>query len=171
MAKVTEAEIVQFVEQHIGQFHASRLAALLGLRLKAILARKNPYLFKAKNISNAPELIKTILDAYLSSQEETLFGTLLEELARFVCGHVYGGRKSSAEGIDMEFDNEGTSYLVSIKSGPNWGNNQQVTRMKDNFKKAKKIMGTNTAKTKIVCVNGCCYGKNTKQDQGDYLKL
>ena len=34
MASVTESEIVQFVEQHIGQFHASRLEALFKLRLK-----------------------------------------------------------------------------------------------------------------------------------------
>ena len=68
--------------------------------------------------------MKTILDAHLSSQEEGIFGGFLEELAVFICGRVYRGKKSSAEGIDLEFEKDGTSYLVSIKSGPNWGNSR-----------------------------------------------
>jgi poly(3-hydroxybutyrate) depolymerase len=42
--------------------------------------------------------------------------------------------------------------------------------MVDNFKKAKKILNTNTSQTKIVAVNGCCYGRDNKPDKGDYLK-
>jgi hypothetical protein len=37
------------------------------------LKRKNPYLFKAKNILTAQDLVKNLLDAYLQSQEETTF--------------------------------------------------------------------------------------------------
>jgi len=172
VASVTESEIVQFVEQHIGQFHASRLEALFKLRLKKILARKNPYLFKAKYLNSAPDLIKTILDAHLSSQEETIFGTFLEELARFICGKVYGGKKSAAEGIDLEFEKDGVWYLVSLKSGPKWGNSEAVKRMVESFNKAKKILGTNTRGIKVVCVNGCCYGKEKNiERKGNYLKL
>ena len=116
-------------------------------------------------------MVKTILDAHLSSQEEGIFGGFLEEVAVFICNRVYGGKKSSAEGIDLEFDRDGTSYLVSIKSGPNWGNSRQIARMKDDFKRAKKIRGTNVRGVRAVAVNGCCYGKDDKPDKGDYLKL
>lgn len=116
-------------------------------------------------------MVKTILDAHLSSQEEGIFGGFLEELAVFICGHVYGGKKSSAEGIDLEFEKDGTAYLVSIKSGPNWGNSRQIARMKDDFKRAKRIRETNTKGMKTVAINGCCYGKNRKPDKGDYLKF
>jgi hypothetical protein len=129
------------------------------------------YLFKAKNQNTAHDLVKTILDAHLSSQEEGIFGGFLEELAVFICSCAYGGRKSAAEGIDLEFDKSGTYYLVSIKSGPNWGNSRQIARMKDDFKRAKKIRGTNTRGLKTVVVNGCCYGKDDKPDKGDYLKF
>jgi hypothetical protein len=61
-------------------------------------------------------------------------------LSIHVCGLVYGGTKSSAEGIDLELRKDGTTYLVSIKSGPNWGNSRQIARMKDDFKKAKKFL-------------------------------
>ena len=115
--------------------------------------------------------MKTILDAHLSSQEEGIFGGFLEELAVFICGRVYRGKKSSAEGIDLEFEKDGTSYLVSIKSGPNWGNSRQIARMKDDFKRAKRIRGTNTKGIRAVAVNGCCYGKDDNPDKGDYLKF
>lgn len=47
--------------------------------------------------------------------------------------------KSAAEGVDLEFNKDGKKYLVSIKSGPNWGNSSQIKKMIDNFNKAKNI--------------------------------
>lgn len=71
----------------------------------------------------------------------------------------------------MEFENKGTFYLVSIKSGPNWGNSRQIARMKDDFKRAKRIRGRNSKGVGTVAVNGCCYGKDDNPDKGDYLKF
>lgn len=104
-----------YVERHIGEFHQRRLQNLEALKLSQILARKNPYLFKAKNILTAQDLVKTLLDAHLSSQEETIFGEFLEGLAVFICKQVFDGKKSSAEGIDLEFERENIRYIVSIK--------------------------------------------------------
>ena len=171
MGNISKNEIIRFIEPNIQQFHIRRLENLLALQLKKILSRKNPYLFKAKNQNTAHDLVKAILDAHLSSQEEGIFGGFLEELAVFICARVYRGKKSSAEGIDLEFEKDGTSYLVSIKSGPNWGNSRQIARMKDDFKRAKRIRGTNTKGIRAVAVNGCCYGKDDNPDKGDYLKL
>ncbi len=170
MAEVTKEDIIRFIEPNIQTFHKKRLDNLLALQLKKILKRKNPYLFKAKALNTAHDLVKTILDAHLSSQEEGIFGSFLEELAIFICGTVYNGRKSSAVGIDLEFNRDGTYYIVSIKSGPNWGNSRQVSKMKDDFKKAKRILGMNTSGIKVLAVNGCCYGKDNNPDKGDYLK-
>lgn len=128
-------------------------------------------MFRAKNQNTAQDLVKTLLDAHLSSQEEGIFGGFLEELAVFICGKVYGGRKSSSEGIDLEFSIDGAAFIVSIKSGPNWGNSRQIARMKDDFKRAKRILGTNISSQKVIAVNGCCYGKDDNPDKGDYLKL
>jgi hypothetical protein len=164
-------KLVTFVNENISEFHQKRLEALNQLKLKTILARKNPYLFRAKGIATSENLVRTLLDAYLSSQEEGIFGGFLESLAIFVCQHTYGGQKSSAEGIDLEFTREDVKYIVSVKSGPNWGNSQQIKRMRDNFLKTKRILGTNSRKTKVIAVNGCCYGKDNNYDKGDYLKL
>lgn len=115
--------------------------------------------------------VRNILDAYLSSQEEGMFGGFLEGLAIYVCQEVYGGYKSAAAGIDLEFERDGVHYIVAIKSGPNWGNSQQIARMLDNFRKAKAILRTNAPKRVIEAVNGCCYGREINENKGDYLKL
>ncbi|MBO5683771.1 MAG: hypothetical protein J6R92_02370, partial [Akkermansia sp.] len=41
--------IRQYVVDNIGTFHQARLDNLNGLKLKKVIARKNPYLFRAKN--------------------------------------------------------------------------------------------------------------------------
>ncbi len=170
MASVTVREITKFIEERIPAFHRKRLESLAGLKLQKVLRRKNPYLYKAKFVTNAPDLVKVILDAHLSSQEEAIFGGFLEELAVFICERVFSGKKSSAEGIDLEFERDGIRYVVSIKSGPNWGNSGQIKKMRQNFLQAKRILGTNTSAKNIVAVNGCCYGQESIEDKGDYLK-
>lgn len=170
MESIKIDEVIDYVEQNIGAFHLKRLQSLESLKLSSILRRKNPYLFKAKNILKSEELVQTFLDAYLSSQEETIFGDFLEDLAIYINSRVYGGSKSSAEGIDLEFTKNSTRYIVSIKSGPNWGNASQVKKMRDNFIKAKKILRTSHSNLHIVAVNGCCYGRDNNPDKGDYFK-
>ncbi|MCL2298120.1 MAG: cytosolic protein [Proteobacteria bacterium] len=164
-------KIGAFIEQNIRGFHETRNNNLLGLRLDTVLLRKNPYLFRAKNINTASGIVENLLSAHLSSQEETLFGGFLERVAIFVCEEIFGGKKSSAEGIDLEFKRENIYYIVAIKSGPNWGNSQQIKRMLDNFSKAKRVLGTNRSRMNVVPVNGCCYGRDNQPDKGSYLKL
>lgn len=171
MGRVKRDDIVKFIQENIQNFHQSRIKSLQELKLTKLLVRKNPYLFKAKNVVKAHELVELLLFAHLSSQEEGLFGGFLETLAIYICNKKHGGRKSPAEGIDLEFEREGVTYIVSIKSGPNWGNSGQISKMKDNFKKAQRILRTNSHTKNVIAVNGCCYGKDNKPDKGDYLKL
>lgn len=171
MKKLKTSDVIKYVEENIGSFHAKRIEGLSALKLKRILERKNPYLFKAKDILTAEVLVKTLLEAHLSSQEETMFGDFLEGLAIFICEKVYGGRKSVAEGIDLEFEKSNTKYIVAIKSGPNWGNSSQVAKMKDNFRKAKKVFNTSRRSQNVVAVNGCCYGKDNQPNKEEYTKL
>lgn len=163
---LNELELTRFIEEFLPDFHNKRLANLSALKLERILARKNPYLFKAKHLETAGALVKQLLDAHLSSQEETIFGDFLESLAIFVCERSFGGRKSATEGIDLEFERDGQRYIVSIKSGPHWGNSSQVKKMKEHFRQARRI-----SKRPLIAVNGCCYGRDSQPNKGDYLKL
>lgn len=171
MPAISRKQLTTFVERNIQKFHNKRLQSLKKLKLNTVLRKKNPYLFKAKNILMAEDFVKNITDAFLSSQEEAIFGGFLEELAIFVCEKAYGGRKSSAEGIDLEFKKDGVTYLVAVKSGPNWGNSQQIRRMQDNFNQAKRILRSSGSRSRnIMAINGCCYGREPNPDKGDYFK-
>lgn len=163
-------DVVKYVEDNIGTFHQKRIAGLQELKLKKVLSKKNPYLFKAKYILTAQDIIKSLTDAFISSQEETIFGDWLEGLSIFINGKVYGGRKSGIPCIDLEFDNNGIRYIVTIKSGPNWGNNSQIAKMVVDFRTAKKTLRTSNSQLNIIAVNGCCYGRDNNPDKGDYFK-
>ena len=164
------ADLTGYVEQHIGEFHAKRIASFETLKLEKLLLRKNPYLFRAKHLIMPQELVRSLLDAHLSSQEETIFGDFLEGLAIFVNGKCFGGRKSSTEGIDLEFEQGAVRYIVSIKSGPHWGNSGQIKKMRESFKTASRVIRQRNGSVQVVAVNGCCYGRQGKPDKGDYFK-
>ncbi len=163
-------DVRQYVEKHIGDFHYKKIKSLDKLSLTQVLKRKNPYLFRAKNMLTAEQIVKGFVDAHISSHEETIFGDWLENLALFINKKVYKGWKSGIQGIDLEFNKKGIRYIVSIKSGPNWGNSSQIKKMTEDFKKAKRTLRTSQSKLQIIAVNGCCYGKEKHPDKGDYYK-
>jgi site-specific DNA-methyltransferase (cytosine-N4-specific) len=78
----------------------------------------------------------------------------------YVSHTLDGGFKSELKSIDLEFEREGVYHMVGIKSGTNWGNSDQVNRMRDNFKAARHILRGRGVTREIVAVNGCIYGKD-----------
>ncbi len=171
MKKLNLKQVTKYVEDNIGEFHFKRIHALEELKLQVVLQRKNPYLFKAKNMLTAQDLVKNVLDAYLQSQEETMFGDFLEGVAIFICGKIFGGIKSKLIGIDLEFERDGVIYVVEIKSGPNWANSSQTKKMRDNFSNAIIFIENKNKDKNIVAVNGCCYGRDNQIQKPGYLKL
>ncbi|MBP6827515.1 MAG: hypothetical protein KA165_13215 [Saprospiraceae bacterium] len=163
-------DIHQYVEGNIGTFHSKRIESLQKLQLKTVLRKKNPYLFRAKYLLTAEQIIRSLTDAFISSNEETIFGDWLEGLAIFINSKVYGGWKSGITGIDLEFDKDDTRYIVNIKSGPHWGNASQISKMKADFRSAIKTLRTSGSRLNVISVNGCCYGRDNNPDKGDYLK-
>ncbi len=163
-------DVSNYVEENIGVFHQKRIASLDTLRLSTVLKRKNPYLFKAKHMQTAEQIVRGLVDAHISSNEETVFGDWLEGLAIFINEKVFSGWKSGIPGIDLEFDRNNCRYIVSIKSGPNWGNSGQIKKMTDNFRSAKRTLRTSNSGIQVVAVNGCCYGQDRNPDKGDYFK-
>ena len=136
---------------------------------------KNPYLFKAKNVKDAHDIIKDILNASISSSEENIFGNWLERLAIFINDSVFHGRKAGIPGIDLDFDRNGQRYIVAIKSGPNWGNDGQIKNLITEFNTARKRFSTSGGNVNLVCVNGCCYGRSREiyeyKANGNYYKF
>jgi len=177
MSKINYKQLDRFIISDVmTPFYEKRFKKLREMKLQDVLKRKNPYLYKAKNIQLAGDFSKYLLDAFLSSQEETIFGNLLEELAIHICSITYGGHKAE-EGkfgsVDLIFKKGRKTYIVGIKSGPYWGNADQLSKMRNNFKKAKKILRAEGKKGRIIAVNGCVYGKENnpfKKHKKDYQK-
>lgn len=163
-------DVEKYVESNIDVFHQKRINSLDSLKLSQVLKRKNPYLFKAKNTMTSEQIIRGIVDAHISSNEETIFGDWLEGLAVFINQKVYNGRKSGIPNIDLEFDKDSTRYIITIKSGPNWGNSSQISKLVSDFKTAKKTLRTSNSQLNVVAINGCCYGRDNNLDKGDYFK-
>lgn len=164
MKKLDYEKLNSFIASDvIKPFYDTRLGRLETASLAVISKRKNPYLFKAKNIETAGDLAKGILDAFLSSQEETIFGDLMENLAIHVCHTVFDGKKAEEgkyKSVDLIFERDNKLYIVGIKSGPNWGNADQINTMKRNLRIAKRWLREELGKTSIVSVNGCIYGRD-----------
>src|SRR5579859_1018700 len=109
-------QVRESVSNNIGLFHEARLRRIQTLKLMQVLKRKNLYLFRAKNVFLPETLIRMLVDAWLSSSEEGLFGNFLENLALFVAKNALNGQKSSVPGIDLEFIRDEIRLLVAIKS-------------------------------------------------------
>ncbi|MFC2397692.1 MAG: PmeII family type II restriction endonuclease [Capnocytophaga gingivalis] len=163
-------KVVKYVEENIAAFHIKRIESINKLKLSQVLKRKNPYLFKAKYMQTSEQIIRGIVDAHISSNEETIFGNWLEGLAIFINNEVYGGYKSGITGIDLEFDKDNIRYIVTIKSGSNWGNSSQIKKMLSDFKTAKRTLRTSNSQINVVAINGCCYGVDKNPDKGEYFK-
>jgi hypothetical protein len=164
-------DVCEYVNDHIDKFHQHRIEIIKKLNL-AQLTSKNPYLFRAKNVTKASDLIEGTLQAFLSSSEEQLFGVFLEDLAIFVAEKTTGGHKSTAEGIDLEFENNGVYNVVSIKSGPNWGNASQHGKIATDFAKAEQRLRQSLHVSHVEKVLGICYGKTkTVTTTHGYIKI
>jgi hypothetical protein len=171
MNQLNLSEVSRYVEENIGTFHQKRIASLDDLKLSRVIKRKNPYLLKAKNVLTAEQIVKSMVDAHISSSEEGIFGDWLEGLVIFINKQVFGGWKSGISGIDLEFDKDGVRYIVTIKSSPNWGNSKQVAKMIADFNTARKILRTSNSQLNVIAVNGCCSGADNKPDKnGVYFK-
>ena len=174
MSELNLSEVQKYAEKHIAEFHKQRLESVSQkINFNKLLEQKNPYLFKAKNILTAHDLVKGFVDAFLQSQEETLFGFFLEGLAIFVCDQVFGAEKlEKGTGMGFMFEKNGVIYVVECKAGWNWGNSSQIKQLKLNAKNIKRKL-EKTTKKKVIVVNGCCFGKkkNSNPEKDGYYKM
>ena len=170
MEPLNFASVRDYVNEHISTFHQGRIDSLAKLDIKRVL-KKNPYLYRAKNVLTASEMVAGVMEAFLSSSEEERFGTFLEGLAVFVAEQTAGGHKSSAPGVDLEFTKDGVHYIVSIKSGPSWGNASQQNDLERNLRDGVARLQQRRSSANVQSVLGICYGRVRTRYLRGYLKL
>lgn len=146
---------VQFVIAHaLEEFYRNLTANLENVDVDKVLKRKNPYLYRAKGINNATQIVDSILSAYISSSEETIFGNVFFEPLAIV---VSGGQKAMTEGADITVDKENIIYNIAVKSGTSVFNGDSRKRQLENFQSAAKR--AQQAKKAYIPIVGYGYGK------------
>ncbi len=143
-----------------------------GNKPSILLKKKNPFLLRIRGAETAHDLVKRMLEALLSSSEETRFGNSFEKCAEVVCKYGRDGKKSGIEGIDLEYaEHEEQRTLIQVKSSVNWGNSSQKKQLSENFKTACRILKQGGSVKNVRCVEGICYGKNERVQLGDRERI
>ncbi len=155
-----EENVYCAISEALESFYASLSSTIENINLEKILKRKNPYLYRAKGISSASQIVSGILSAYISSSEETIFGNCFFEPIALA---VSGGQKAVSEGMDITVDKNNTIYSIAVKSGISVFNNDSRNRQEQNFLKAQRIVSQ--AHKAYVPIIGYGYGKK-KQSRG-----
>lgn len=163
-------KVSEYANNNTVDLHARRVKLLEELSLRKLLT-KNPYLFRVQNPMPAGEIITRLLDAFLSTSEEQLLGDFLKRLAIFVAQQTCNAHRSATPGVDLEFLNEDVHYVVSIKSGPNWGNRSQQNKLEQDLQKAVTRVKQSKHGANVQPVLGICYGKTRTTYPRGYMKV
>ena len=152
-----EPEVIQAISTALTEFYTALSQKLDKININKILKRKNPYLYRAKGINNATQVVDRLLSAYISSSEETIFGnTFFEPIAIAVSG----GQKAVTEGVDITVDKDNTIYSIAVKSGTSVFNADSRKRQEQNFQAAQKR--AQQAHKAFIPVVGYGYRKKAK---------
>ena len=157
-----EEKVVEAISVALSEFYTSLTNKLNKIKLKDILKKKNPYLYRAKGINDATMVINRILSAYISSSEETIFGNTFFEPIAIV---VSGGQKAVTEGVDITVDKDNTIYSIAVKSGTSVFNADSRKRQEQNFQSAQKR--AQQAHKAFMPVVGYGYGKKKVKPENE----
>ncbi len=164
-------DVREYASTNIEYFYQCRIASLKQLKLSRLLQR-NPYLFGSKDILIAWDLMEDLLTRFLTSSEDKYFTNFLKGLAFFVADKTCNARKSAMPGVDLEFVNHGTYYIVSVKSGLNWENSSRHRKFVQGLGKATSQVRQEQVTLAVQPVLGICYGKmHTTNTPDGYLKV
>lgn len=156
-----EEEIVQAIAVALDNFYTSLISKVDALNIKKVLKRKNPYLFRAKAMNGASQIVEAILAAFVSSSEETIFGNVFFEPIATAAAQ---GQKALAEGVDIMVERDNTIYAIAVKSGTSVFNADSRKKQEQNFMAARKL--AQQAKKRFVPIIGYGYGNKKTTNRG-----
>ncbi len=156
-----EEEIIQAIAVALDNFYTSLISKVDALNIKKVLKRKNPYLFRAKAMNGASQIVEAILAAFVSSSEETIFGNVFFEPIATAAAQ---GQKALAEGVDIMVERDNTIYAIAVKSGTSVFNADSRKKQEQNFMAASKL--AQQAKKRFVPIIGYGYGKKKTTNRG-----
>lgn len=156
-----EQAVVEAIARALDRYYTSLIEKVDGLNIKKIMKRKNPYLFRAKAVNGAAQIVDAILAAFISSSEETVFGN---EFFEPIAIAAVQGQKALAEGVDIMVERDDTIYAIAVKSGTSVFNADSRKKQEQNFMAASKL--AQQARKRFVPIVGYGYGKKKASSKG-----
>lgn len=156
-----EQAVVEAIAKALDRYYTSLIEKVDGLNIKKIMKRKNPYLFRAKAVNGAAQIVDAILAAFISSSEETVFGN---EFFEPIAIAAVQGQKALAEGVDIMVERNDTIYAIAVKSGTSVFNADSRKKQEQNFMAASKL--AQQARKRFVPIVGYGYGKKKASSKG-----
>jgi hypothetical protein len=161
---ITSSRLQLLIVSALGAFYRQRLAKINSLKLRQVLKRKNPYLFRAVGTQSAVEIVEKLLSAYISSSDETLFGdAFFEPVAKAVSGGVV----APSEGVDIAIEKKDRYLAIAVKSGPNPFNSSAKKRQDDEFRELRSRLLK--LRKQFDALLGYCYGQKQRPAAGKYI--
>jgi hypothetical protein len=164
---VNPDSLVELIRRRLDEFYSRRINSLANLKLKKVLKKKNPYLYKARGTQSADEIIKGILNDHLSSSDEGMFGDAFFEPLALDLARLIGGTVSPSEGVDIAIETKITYKAIAVKSGPNIFNASQARKQNQEFMSLRSRLAK--LKKDFDAVLGHAYG--TKKTPADGNKI
>lgn len=156
-----EQAIVKTIATALDNFYSALIKKINSLNIKTIMKKKNPYLFRAKAMNGAAQIVEAILAAFISSSEETIFGNVFFEP---IATAAVQGQKALAEGVDIMVERGDAIYAIAVKSGPSIFNADSRKKQEQNFLAANKLAAQ--AKKRFVPIVGYGYGRKKTSSRG-----
>jgi hypothetical protein len=165
-SKLLEAKL----DELLNQFFDRRIETLQKLDLIKTLKRKNPYLYRAVGVGSASEIVREILLAFISSSDETNFGTIFfEPLAKWAaeqtaCKDMEAKvNVGNAAGVDITIEDAVCFMAIAVKSGTHVFNKQSRETQVKEFEALRSRLFK--LKKRFDPVVGYCYGKKSQHKQ------
>jgi hypothetical protein len=177
LATLDSHKLEALIKKCLNDFHERRIEKLKKLRLRQVLRRKNPYLFKALGTEQAAEIVKRILEAYASSSDETIFGNVYFEQ---IANNLPNVTVSTGKGCDLVLEENKVVHVYALKSGPNPFNssakerqNTEFLELKSRLMKLQKQFDPKSSSGKFIYrqSSGQAFWKEVTGDDDFYLKL
>jgi hypothetical protein len=164
LAKIDSEKLEALIKECLNEFYERRIKMLENLNLRKVLSRKNPYLFKALGTEQAPEIVKRLLEAYVSSSDETIFGNVYFEK---IASNLPNVNVATGKGVDLTVIEDRVIHEYSLKSGANALNASQKEKLNTEFLELRsRLMKMHKQFDPVLA---SAYGRKNRPPTGKYI--
>lgn len=160
-----EEEVKKAIASALENFYGSLINKIDAINIKDVMKSKNPYLYRAKSMQTSADIIESILQAFVSSSEETIFGNCFFEPIAIAAS---GGTKSATKGVDIELHDTdiNTKFFIAVKSGTSIFNADSMKKQGENFEEAQRTLRTSGGRIGFSAIVGYAYGTKNESGRG-----